>query len=361
MTEGGEQRLGEPHDPGEREQQHNAHGHRAAEPDRPSALLLFLRQLADEDRDEYDVIDPENYFEKGEGEQRNQPVGCEKGVHAVNLIRLPLLRIRRESCIEPRGSASPTRSIGLVCIVIASSTSLYGQQVSAPATPAPVFQTEVIVTAERGENERQTLSVATAVLTRREIEARPGATLAEAIETLPGFHMVFATGAGFRPTTIARGFFGGGEAEYVKLLVDGIPVSDAESGLIDWRMIPAVAIERVEAVRGPSSALYGDASLGGVVQVFTSGTDARRGRIAADAGAFGHRFVSAAYRQPVRAFSIDLLTSHNRAAGYRARSAVRESTGSIAAHRRAGSSEWTARGSFDHSDRDEPGALTLAS
>ena len=255
---------------------------------------------------------------------------------------------------------TPTLAIGLACMVIASSTSVYSQQVSVPATPPPVFQTEVIVTAERGEDDPGTLSVPTAVVTRREIEARPGTTLADAIETLTGFQMVFASGMGFRPTTIARGFFGGGEAEYVKLLVDGIPVGDAESGLIDWRMVPAMAIERVEAVRGPSSALYGDASLGGVVQVFTSRTDTPRGRVALDAGGLGHRSLSAAYRPPVRAFSIDLFTSHSRAAGYRARSAVRESTGSIAAHRRAGSRQWTARGSFDYADRDEPGALTPA-
>ena len=69
VIERGEERLGEPHDPGEREEQQDAHAHRAAEAERPRALLLFFRQLADEDGDENDVVYAENDFEKREGEK----------------------------------------------------------------------------------------------------------------------------------------------------------------------------------------------------------------------------------------------------------------------------------------------------
>ena len=55
-----------------------------------AALLLLLRQLADQDRDEDDVVYAEHDFEKGEGEQRDQPVGCEKGIHALHVIRCAL-------------------------------------------------------------------------------------------------------------------------------------------------------------------------------------------------------------------------------------------------------------------------------
>ena len=78
----------EPHDPGQREQQQDAHPHRAAQPDRPPALLLFLRQLADQDRNEDDVVYAKNDFEKGEGEKRDQPVGCEKGIHAAKRYQM---------------------------------------------------------------------------------------------------------------------------------------------------------------------------------------------------------------------------------------------------------------------------------
>ena len=65
-----------------------------------------------------------------------------------------------------------------------------------------------------------------------------------------------------RPVVSARGFFGGSEAEYVRLLIDGVPSGDVESGLIDWSRLPLAAIRRVEAARGPGASFYGDAAIG---------------------------------------------------------------------------------------------------
>lgn len=251
----------------------------------------------------------------------------------------------------------PERRASCICLVatalFAAAGRVYAQQAS-----APVFQTEVVVTAERGENERDRLSVPTVVLTRQDIERTPGATLADAIEALPGFQMLFAPGSSFRPTTVARGFFGGGEAEYVKLLVDGIPMNDAESGLVDWTQIPLFAIERIEALRGPASAVYGDTSLGGVIQVFTQGPNVRRGRAQADGGTFGHRSVNAGYRQPFGRLSADLLGSYAVSRGFRDHSARREGNASGSLQRADGSRRWNARGAFDYLEREEPGALT---
>lgn len=226
------------------------------------------------------------------------------------------------------------------------------------AAAVPVFQTEVIVTAERGRDERQRLSIPTALLTRERIEQSPGVTLAESIELLPGFQMLFASGSGFRPTAISRGFFGGGEAEYITLLVDGIPVNDAESGLADWRLIPSFMIDRVEAVRGPASALYGDTSLGGVVQVFTRSSDRRRARVVADAGSFSHGFLGAGYQHPLRGVSIDATGSYATSNGFRAHSALREGAAAVAVRRVGSSRQWSLRSAVDYVHRDEPGALT---
>ena len=59
----------------------------ASSNDRARALLLRGRQLARQDGNEDDVVDAEYDFEKSEGEERDQPVGCEKGVHSLNVIR----------------------------------------------------------------------------------------------------------------------------------------------------------------------------------------------------------------------------------------------------------------------------------
>jgi outer membrane cobalamin receptor len=210
-----------------------------------------------------------------------------------------------------------------ICLLAAALFAPAAGRLHAQQTSAPVFETEVIVTADRGENERERLSVPTVVLTRQDIERTPGATLADAIEALPGFQMLFAPGSSFRPTTVARAFFGGGEAEYVKLLVDGIPMNDAESGLVDWAQIPLFAIERIEAVRGPASAVYGDTSLGGVIQVFTQGPAVRHGRAHIGGGTYGHRSLNAAYRQPFGTLNADMLGSYSASRGFRTHSALR--------------------------------------
>jgi len=67
-------------------------------------------------------------------------------------------------------------------------------------------------------------------------------------------------------------------------LVDGMRISNSSSAVahsdfeLGW--VPAVAIERIEVVRGPMSSLYGSEALGGVVNVITRApTDTWRGEL----------------------------------------------------------------------------------
>jgi iron complex outermembrane receptor protein len=53
------------------------------------------------------------------------------------------------------------------------------------------------------------------------------------------------------------------------ILVDGVPINDGVTGAVNWSMVPKEAIERIEVVRGPMSALYGSGAMGGVVNIIT--------------------------------------------------------------------------------------------
>jgi len=57
-------------------------------------------------------------------------------------------------------------------------------------------------------------------------------------------------GLGLDPQLTLRGFYGGGEAEYVVVLLDGRPLNGLESGLFDWDLVPLSALESIEVVRG---------------------------------------------------------------------------------------------------------------
>ena len=147
----------------------------------------------------------------------------------------------------------------------------------------------LVVTAERA---RTPLSASTSSVTRisgDDVARTPGPTLASALQRVPGFSVLDFDGSGRDPQLVVRGFYGGGQAEYVVVLVDGKPVSQLQTGLVPWDALPPPsAIQNVEVVRGSESALYGDAALGAVINVIT-----RRGqsglplRWQSSAGSFG--------------------------------------------------------------------------
>jgi vitamin B12 transporter len=86
----------------------------------------------------------------------------------------------------------------------------------------------------------------------------------EALRMMPGLDIA-QTGSFGGSTSL---FLRGGESDYVKVLVDGVPVNDP-GGAFDFAHLTTENVERIEMVRGPSSVLYGSDAVSGVVQIFT--------------------------------------------------------------------------------------------
>jgi outer membrane receptor protein involved in Fe transport len=222
--------------------------------------------------------------------------------------------------------------------------------------PPPRFETELVVTPERGETPRALVPASTDVLDREALAAIPAAHAGEISAFLPGFSAARAQFHAGRPVVSARGFFGGGEADYILLLVDGVPVSDVESGLVDWSLVPTSSIRRVEAFRGPGASLYGDAAVGGVVQILTdrvSGTRATMtagsfATVTADAS-HGRQFDRANYHASVVARRTDGGFDH---------SGSRQLLGAGSVDRRRGSFSWRLNAAGDVRERDDPGSLS---
>jgi outer membrane receptor protein involved in Fe transport len=230
-----------------------------------------------------------------------------------------------------------------------------------PAAPPPQtgVRSDVVVTAARGTEREEDASGTVSVLRREEIERLPARTLDELLAFLPGAFAFFrGTGAGVPPMLTARGFFGGGEVEYVQLRIDGVPVQDAESGLGNWRAIPAAAIERVEFLRGPASSLYGDTSLGGVVQVFTRRDPALSAGVSA--GSFGAVDADAAGTAVAGDVVLRASVRGARADGFRAHGASDLAGGGASVSTRLGQGLLELGITLERDAREEPGALLLA-
>ena len=225
-------------------------------------------------------------------------------------------------------------------------------------TSPRVVTAEIVVTAERGAEEREVLPAATSVLTRQTIEALPADDLADVIRILPGVTALLH-GAGSRPMVTARGFFGGGEAEYVQLLVDGVPGGDPESGLAEWTLIPAESIERVEFLRGPASALYGDSALAGVIEVFTRSSGAGpAAHLSVETGTHNTHEATIAWRQHGRV-GAGVSAAALRTDGYREHSATERLYAEGLVSFGADTSSVDVRLSASSLGREEPGMLPL--
>jgi hypothetical protein len=74
-TENREQRLGEPHHPGQREEEPEPHDERERDAEAAGLRLVLGGQLGGEDRDEDDVVDAEHDLHRGECQQADVRVG----------------------------------------------------------------------------------------------------------------------------------------------------------------------------------------------------------------------------------------------------------------------------------------------
>jgi vitamin B12 transporter len=85
---------------------------------------------------------------------------------------------------------------------------------------------------------------------------------------------------------VTSAFIRGGESDYVKVLVDGVPVN-APGGAVDLADLTTDNVERIEIVRGPVSVLYGSDAVSGVVQIFTRrGDGPLHGEVSVRAGTY---------------------------------------------------------------------------
>ena len=84
---------------------------------------------------------------------------------------------------------------------------------------------------------------------------------------MPGLNVVQSGGPGGQTSVFMRGT----DSNHVKVLVDGIDVSDPSSPVdaYDFGQFLTGDIQKVEVLRGPQSGLYGSDAIGGVINVIT--------------------------------------------------------------------------------------------
>jgi outer membrane receptor protein involved in Fe transport len=164
---------------------------------------------------------------------------------------------------------------------------------AAETGPTATYTDEVVVAATRRAERAGELPVSVSVITAERLAGNPGAAqLDSALETeVPGFSLTrpglahpYAS-AGNRGVSLrGLGVVGGSRT---LVLLDGIPLTDPLQGGVDWSRVALDEVERVEAVRTASGAVWGNLAMGGVIEVVTREPERRRAFLSAEGGELG--------------------------------------------------------------------------
>lgn len=93
-------------------------------------------------------------------------------------------------------------------------------------------------------------------------------TVAEGLNQVPGFYTSLENAGDVR--AIVRGAGAALEAGNLKILVDGVAINRPVNASADWALrLPLSQVERIEVIRGPGSALYGEFAFSGVVNIIS--------------------------------------------------------------------------------------------
>ena len=106
------------------------------------------------------------------------------------------------------------------------------------------------------------------VIGRDEIARSSAGTVADLLRSVPGVTVTENGGAGGQALVSLRG----AETQHTLVLIDGIRVNDPASARdeFDFATLSLTAVERIEILRGPQSALYGSDAMGGVINIVTA-------------------------------------------------------------------------------------------
>jgi vitamin B12 transporter len=149
---------------------------------------------------------------------------------------------------------------------------------------APV-QESVVVTATRGEVPTSQVGASVTVFDAAAIARRGDALVGDVLRQAPGVAVVQNGGKG----NVTSLFVRGGENNYTKVLLDGIPLNEP-GGSFNFGGLTTGHFDRIEFVRGAQSAVFGSDAMAGVLQLVTArGRAGAKPSFAADVsgGAYG--------------------------------------------------------------------------
>lgn len=137
---------------------------------------------------------------------------------------------------------------------------------------------QLVVTPTRSEQRVADVPASINILTHEQIEQSPAVVADDVLRQVPTFSLFRRTSSiAAHPTAQGVSLRGVGPSGVSRTLVllDNIPFNDPFGGWVYWTRVPLLDTERIEIVDGPTSSLYGNYAMGGVINIVTNRAEPR--------------------------------------------------------------------------------------
>jgi len=136
-----------------------------------------------------------------------------------------------------------------------------------------VMMDKVVVTATRSAESIYRVPSNVAVITSEDIKKSGATSIPDALERQANVRIRSYSGNPGDAQIDMRGFGGDNPFGKTLILLNGRKLNRPDMASINWLQVPIEQIEKIEVVRGANSVLYGDAAVGGVINIITKKGD----------------------------------------------------------------------------------------
>jgi len=176
---------------------------------------------------------------------------------------------------------------------------------------------EIVVTAARVEEPVMQVPRNVTVITSEDIEQAPSNNIVDLLNREAGINLRSLFGSDKQAVVDIRGM-GATAASNVVVMVDGVRMNSPDLSGVDFSTIPLEMIERIEIVRGAGSVVYGNGSVGGVINIVTrKGAPITETRLYTSYGSFNTLDARAGMSGSVKDLGFNVNAGYYDADGYR--------------------------------------------
>jgi len=152
------------------------------------------------------------------------------------------------------------------------------------------------------------------LITAKQIEKSTATSVAELLQNYAGVDIRRRGLDGMQADLYLRG----GSFDQTLLLIDGIPVEDAQTGHHLLNSLPAIeAIKRIEIIKGPAARIYGQNAFTGAINIITKKATNNSLSFKNGIGSFNHVNIGLQLNQSNKNISQIFQIKRNTSAGYR--------------------------------------------